>query len=62
VSGWDVAHRMRLERLRRQQAIADHVVAVEVLLDIYGDSPEQLRERVKNELHELMMRTSVHDV
>jgi hypothetical protein len=62
VNGWDVAHRMRLERLQMQQAISRHVIAVDVLLDIYGDSPEQLRELVKNELQELMVRSSTSGV
>jgi hypothetical protein len=61
VTGWDAAHKMRLERLRLQQAIDSHVIAVEVLLDIYGDSPERLRELVKNELQELMVRSSAPD-
>jgi hypothetical protein len=52
---------MRLERLRLQQAISSHVIAVEVLLDIYADSPERLRELVKNELQELMVRSSGGD-
>jgi hypothetical protein len=52
---------MRLERLQMQHAISSHVVAVEVLLDIYGDSPERLRELVKNELQELMVRTRASD-
>jgi hypothetical protein len=45
-----------------QQAISRHVIAVDVLLDIYGDSPEQLRELVKNELQELMVRSSTSGV
>jgi hypothetical protein len=61
VTGWDAAHKMRLERLRLQQAISSHVIAVEVLLDIYSDSPERLRELVKNELQELMVRSSGGD-
>jgi hypothetical protein len=44
------------------QAISNHVVAVEVLLDIYGDSPEQLRELMKDELRELVERAGVGDV
>ena len=44
-----------------QQAISSHVIAVEVLLDIYGDSPERLRELVKNELQELMVQSKVSD-
>jgi hypothetical protein len=62
MSGWDAAHRMRLERLRMQEAISSHVVAVEVLLDIYGDDPERLRELVMAELHELRRRSSGRDV
>jgi hypothetical protein len=62
MSGWDAAHRMRLERLRMQEAISSHVVAVEVLLDIYRDDPERLRELVMNELHELRRRSSGRDV
>ena len=42
-----------------QQAISSHVIAVEVLRDIYGDSPERLRELVKNELQELMVQSKV---
>jgi hypothetical protein len=45
-----------------QQAISSHVVAVEVLLDIYGDSPERLRELMKDELRELVERSGVGDV
>jgi hypothetical protein len=61
VSGWDVAHRMRLERLAQQRAISEHVITVEVLLDIYGDSPERLRELVRSELHELLVRSGMRD-
>jgi hypothetical protein len=51
---------MRLERLQQQRAVSEHVIAVEVLLDIYGDDPEQLRELVKHELRELMVRSRMH--
>jgi hypothetical protein len=52
---------MRLERLAQQRAISEHVITVEVLLDIYGDSPEQLRELVRSELHELLVRSRMRD-